>query len=111
VAVAEHQPTKLGWGTAGGARGGDSLVGDIVVFRNNGNDILKGATGRDVLDGGPGFDDLYGGDGDDLSDTYGSLTGHPEDYDEVFAGTGVDTIDVKTETPSTWCVPAVARIT
>jgi Ca2+-binding RTX toxin-like protein len=79
-----------------GRGGNDNLVGDIVVFGNNGNDILKGGAGKDDLDGGPGFDDLYGGDDDDeISDTHGSLTGHPDDYDEVSGGPGVDTIDVQ----------------
>ena len=78
-----------------GRSGNDRLVGDIVVFGNNGNDILKGGPGRDILDGGPGFDDLYGGDGDDeISDTHGP-PGYPSDYDEVFAGDGVDTINVQ----------------
>jgi serralysin len=79
-----------------GRGGNDRLVGDIVVFGNSGNDILKGGPGRDILDGGPGQDDLYGGDGDDdLSDTHGPDSGHPGDFDEVYADDGVDTVNVQ----------------
>ena len=85
-----------GGDTLVGRGGNDNLLGDITVFGNIGNDTLKGGPGRDDLDGGPGDDDLFGGDGDDeLLDTNGSLTGHPNDYDEVFGGTGVDAIDVQ----------------
>lgn len=85
-----------GHDTLVGREGNDRLVGDIVVFSNNGNDILKGGPGKDILDGGPGFDDLYGGEGDDdFLDTHGPLTGHPADYDEVYGGPGIDTVNVQ----------------
>ena len=85
-----------GHDTLVGRGGNDRLVGDIVEFGNNGNDILNGGPGRDILTGGPGQDDLYGGDGDDnISDTHGSLSGHPEDFDEVYGGPGVDIINVQ----------------
>ena len=80
-----------------GRKGNDHLVGDIVVFGNEGDDTLKGGQGNDKLDGGPRGDDLYGGaDNDNLIDGEGvGLPTQPDDFDEVFGGSGDDTINVK----------------
>ena len=60
-----------------GRRGDDKLLGDIVVFVNNGNDTLNGGPGNDELDGGPGNDIFFAEDGE---------------ADEITCGPGADVV-------------------
>lgn len=103
----------LGFGGTGndtlyGEAGGDTLYGgdgdDLIDAERDvnvtttpiDNDFLDGGLGNDTLIGGAGLDTLYGGDGDcdDVLTSYATLNATKPELavDQVFGGTGIDTL-------------------
>jgi len=87
------------------APGDVSIVGTQQLYGENGNDILSGGPDNDFLVGGAGRNDLSGNGGDDCLALFGAPNervsgGDGDDIigaadgngDDVFCGTGLDTV-------------------
>jgi len=84
-------------------KGGNDLVilgrrtVDSEIHGGDGDDSLSAGRGNDSIYGGTGADYMFGGDGDDYLD--GGTGGAALDAgDDIFGGTGIDTIDYSART-------------
>jgi Ca2+-binding RTX toxin-like protein len=69
--------------------------GNDVITTGDGNDVLSGGAGNDTLNAGGGTNALYGGGG---NDTFVGGTASAGSYNELWGGTGADTVDYSAQT-------------
>jgi hypothetical protein len=62
----------------------EGLLGNDIIFGNDGDDEIRGNEGDDVLFGGPGSDELRGGDNNDI------MFPGPDDFSNFQFVTGLD---------------------